>query len=224
MLLVCGGRPAGWALYTARVRIVLIAVLAIAVAVTSASFALGAVARAPVDLLVARHGDAHHVDAVAIHGGGGASGDRELPAVALWREGRTARLVALGGALPLGDPDVTYARAVARRLAAMGVPAEAVRLLEVGSSTSEEMLALREVAEAEGWRSIALSTSRWHSRRAAIIADQVFGGSAIAWTIVVPDELDFPADRWWQERRSRELVYGEWAKVGLALAFPTFPE
>jgi uncharacterized SAM-binding protein YcdF (DUF218 family) len=206
----------------ARVRLALLVVVVAALALALASLA-GAVARAPLELLVVVQPAPDHADAVAVLGGGGATADRERVAVALWRDGRADHIVALGGPLPLGDPDVYYAWAVRRRLIAAGASPEAVRILAVGSSTAGELTALRAAAEAEGWTSLVVATSRLHSRRAALLAEQAFGGSPIAWRVVVAPEPGPSIDRWWDQPDLRAQVLGEWLKIALALALPTEP-
>ena len=186
----------------------------------SIGWLVDAASRAPVSLLVVEHPMPDRVDAVAIHGGGGANAERELAALAMWREGRAGRIVAMGGPLPLGDRDVTYAGAVQRRLREVGAPPDAVQSLPVGASSGEELLALRGLAEREGWTAVALATSRWHSRRVALLAGQVFDGSGVDWRVVVPANYGFEPDRWWEQPRASRLVTGEWLKIGMALAFP----
>jgi len=163
------------------------------------------------------------VDAVAVHGGGAENASRELAAISLWKDGRVGRFVAMGGPLPAGDPDVTYARAVERRLRANGVPDGVIVPMPAGNSTAGELIALRRLAEAEGWRHVVLTSSRWHTRRIALLAGQVFRGSSVGWTVTGPPELGFRAEGWWGDRRARDIVLGEWAKIGFALLFPASP-
>jgi uncharacterized SAM-binding protein YcdF (DUF218 family) len=182
--------------------------------------AASAIARLPVDLLVAVEEPPALADAVAIHGGGTADAYREQLAVRLWREGRVDRIVPMGGTLPFGDPMVTYARAVEARLRQLGAPPEAIQRSDEGTSTAEEVVALRRLAEREGWRHVVLTSHRWHTRRIAILAEQAFAGSPVAWTVSGPSELGFDPDGWWQQRASRDVVLGEWLRIALALLFP----
>lgn len=197
--------------------------LVAAVALTVLAFASGlgkAIARLPVDLLVVADEPPAHADAIAIHGGGAVDAAREQLATRLWREGRVARVVALGGALPLGDPDVTYARAVERRLRQAGLPDDALLRLDEGSSTGEEVMAVRALAEREGWQHVVLVSTAWHTRRVSIAAGQTFAGSPVGWTVAAPTELGFDADAWWSDRATRGIVLGEWLRIGLILLFP----
>lgn len=185
--------------------------------------ARAAALRMAVEALVQVDEPPAHVDAAAVHGGGAENAARELPAILLWRDGRADRVVAMGGRLPPGDPDITYARGVERRLRAHGVPDEAIVRLDAGSSTAGELVALRRLAEAEGWRQVVLSSSRWHTRRIALLAGQVFRGSPVGWTVIGPPDVGFEVDRWWDDRRDRDLVLSEWAKIVFALVFPAKP-
>lgn len=85
--------------------------------------------------LVAADPTPARVDAVAVHGGGGARGEREHRALELLRDGVTEQVVAMGGRLPVGDPDLTYARAVERRLLARDVSPSSILRFDVGRST-----------------------------------------------------------------------------------------
>jgi uncharacterized SAM-binding protein YcdF (DUF218 family) len=159
-----------------------------------------------------------HVDAVAVHGGGGMGRVREVPAVLMLAE-RADWLVAMGGPLPAGDPDLTYAGATLRRLRELGLHDDPrVIALTTGQSTEGELRALRELAEARGWRSVALSTSAWHTRRVGATARRVFAGSGIGVAVVALPTSDLDLDRWWQDYYARLAIPGEWAKLFL-LAF-----
>jgi uncharacterized SAM-binding protein YcdF (DUF218 family) len=156
------------------------------------------------------------VDAVAVSGGGDARGTREAPAALMLKSGRAGVIVAMGGPLPPGDPDGTYAGAVARRLRAHGVPAGAIVRTDEGRSTRHELVALRDLAEARGWRSVAIATSDWHSRRVAAEAERVFLGSPVRWGIVVAPSVDIDLDRWWTSEDGRKRVIDEWLKFAAA--------
>lgn len=156
-----------------------------------------------------------HVDAVAIHGGGGMSWVREIPAVLMLGE-RADWLVAMGGPLPAGDPDLTYAGATMRRLRELGLHDDRrVLLLDSGQSTEGELRALRELAETRGWRALALSTSAWHTRRVSATARRVFAGSTIGIAVVALPTSELDLDRWWDDSHGRLVIPGEWVKLFL---------
>jgi uncharacterized SAM-binding protein YcdF (DUF218 family) len=158
------------------------------------------------------------VDAVAVSGGGDAQGTREAPAALMLKSGRAGVVVAMGGRLPPGDPDKTYAGAVARRLRAQGVPAGAIVRTDEGRSTRHELISLRGLAEARGWRSVAIATSDWHSGRVAVEAESVFAGSPVRWHIVVAPAAEFELDSWWTSEVGRSRVIDEWLKLAATRA------
>jgi uncharacterized SAM-binding protein YcdF (DUF218 family) len=192
-----------------------LAALATLLLVPQLRSALVAVALRPVAWGLVASGPTPHpsVDAVAVSGGGDARGTREAPAALLLKSGRAGVVVAMGGTLPPGDPDKTYAGAVARRLRAQGVPAAAIVRTDEGRSTRHELVALRNLAEARGWRTIAIATSDWHSRRVVAEAESVFAGSPVRWGILVAPAADFDLDRWWTSEVGRQRVIHEWLKL-----------
>lgn len=153
------------------------------------------------------------VDAVAIHGGGDNAGLRELPAVAMLRAGRTTTLVPMGGLAPPGDPDRTYAGAVERRLRALGAAPGSILRLDVGATTTEELRALRRLAEQKGWRRIAISSSPWHTRRVALSAARAFAGSAIRYSVIAAPEAEFDLEAWWRSPEGAGTIGREWLKL-----------
>ncbi len=155
------------------------------------------------------------VTVVAIHGGGGSDSLREKPAAEMLLRGRADLIVAMGGPLPLGDPDGTYAGAVVRRLAALGVDPVKVVPLEQGGSTLAELRALRALALARGWSSIALATNRWHMRRVTLSAQNAFRGTSLIWFVIASPDIEPELARWWESSVGRRTVIGEWIKTGV---------
>ena len=158
-----------------------------------------------------------HVSVVAVHGGGGAESLRERPAAALLLSGRADHIVAMGGQLPLGDRDRTYAGAVARRLSALGVNPERIVRLDQGGSTLTELRSLRDLAIANGWTSIALSTSRWHTRRVHLSAQRAFQGTNLEWSVIAAPDNEPELAQWWKSGVGMRIVFGEWIKTGALL-------
>jgi uncharacterized SAM-binding protein YcdF (DUF218 family) len=159
-----------------------------------------------------------HVDAVAVHGGGPPSRVRERPAAAMLASGAADVVVAMGGTLPLGDPDGTYAGAVVRRLDEIGVDRARVVRMDEGLSTEGELVALRRLAESRGWHSLALSSSAWHTRRVRFLADRIFAGSGIELSVVADPAGDVSLDGWWRRPYGRLIVLSEWLKLAVAVS------
>ncbi len=117
-------------------------------------------------------------DAVVVLGGGvavgrdgnvflGDSANRPILGVELFLADRTPLLVASGPFVRLADGRRTSAAAATRSLwTSLGVPPEAVIVIEGPASTLEEAEAVAALARDRGWRRIGLLTSAWHLPRA----------------------------------------------------------
>ena len=97
-----------------------------------------------------------------------------------------------------------------------GVAAERIRVIPgTVSSTHEEVLTIKEYAVAQGFRSLLVVTSAYHSRRALRSLRQTFDGTG---TVVgldpvpVGDETPSPA-LWWLRVEGWRSVAGEYAKL-----------
>ncbi len=166
------------------------------------------------DALVQRDEMPSPADVLAIHGGGDAVGTREAVARELMHAGIAPIVVTLGGRLPPGDPDGTYARASARRLGRLGVGADRIVEIAAGSGTLGEIAALRDHATTAGWRRVILVSDWWHTRRISALAARTLDRAGIAWSLAAarPDDS---AARWWLDPTSRRLVIGEWIRLGV---------
>lgn len=120
-----------------------------------------------------------------------------------------ARLLVLTGGEPGPGDSATSLRDVALGL---GVPAERIRMEQVSRSTRESMLAVREILEREGVRSLAVVTSPYHQRRAAWAARRALPG------IEITSRPAFPSfwrpQGWWKTPWQRRIVVQEYLKLG----------
>ncbi len=120
-------------------------------------------------------------DAVVVLGGGlrpalpprrrvevNEAGDRLLTGVELIREGKAQRLVLSGGRVTFrsDDPAPAEARSAATLARWLGVPPGTIMLSEAARNTAEEAVAVQELANRWGWRSVLLVTSASHLPRA----------------------------------------------------------
>ena len=109
-------------------------------------------------------------DAIVVFAGGvGESGQvgesyqqRVQQAVQLYREGFAPKLLFLSGfTWTFREVDLMSALAVS-----MGVPSEAIRKVTDLQTTRDYVLRVKETAEKEGWKSLLVITSPYHTRRA----------------------------------------------------------
>jgi uncharacterized SAM-binding protein YcdF (DUF218 family) len=91
----------------------------------------------------------------------------------------------------------------------------AVLCLHNADSTREEAEALRPCLEEQGWHSLIVVTSNYHTRRARHIWGEVFKDAAHPMKISVygvPDG-DFEPHGWWRSRRYTKTLFYETVKV-----------
>lgn len=82
-------------------------------------------------------------------------------------------------------------------------------------STEEESRVLFDAIQAQGWHSIAVVTSDYHTRRAGIVWRQMLWekhSSVQLWVHGVPDP-EFHASAWWRDRRSAKYWFLECTKL-----------
>ena len=115
---------------------------------------------------------------------------RAAAATVVWRELGAARIVALEA--PLQGQEEAGSRIVARMLAELGVPADALHLELCTRSTREEALGLRRVADLYGWGRVAAITAAYHVPRSRRYFFEVLGPDRVA---VLPPEVLLPRAR-----------------------------
>ena len=149
------------------------------------------------------------------------AGDRQRPAHAaeLLLGGYAERLAITR--LPLEPESYRewYVRDIARSVVELGVPEAVVfDVPGVAPSTYGELENVRAMAEAEGWRSLLLVTSAWHTRRTRAIVRRVFRGSEIAVSVrPSPEERFSLGGDWWRDGLGRATVVSEYLKMGALL-------
>ena len=82
-------------------------------------------------------------------------------------------------------------------------------------STEQEAAALSSCIHEHGWKTIAIVTSNYHSRRAGIIWRKTLTGqepTVRLWIEGVPDP-EFQPRGWWHDRRSAKIWYIESTKL-----------
>ncbi len=133
--------------------------------------------------------------------------ERTRTAVRLVATGQVRLLVLTGGEPGPGDS----AESLRRVALALGVPAERIQMEQVSHSTHEAMLAVRPIIEKETIRSLVVVTSPYHLRRATWAARRALGSLRITGCPARPSS--WSPDGWWQTRRGRRIVLGEYAKL-----------
>jgi len=135
---------------------------------------------------------------------GGAPRFRAPAAVALWREGWAASIVAVGGSD--GHKEALRTLEV---LDALAVPRRVIHVIETDApGTWDEALQVAALAAREGWSRVLVVTSAYHTRRAAALFTAALGPDVDLRLRVAADEPWRP-DAWWHRRLHVRLLAAE---------------
>jgi uncharacterized SAM-binding protein YcdF (DUF218 family) len=169
----------------------------------------------------------HHEDplepADAIFVLGGAWLTRVAEGGDLYREGR-APIVALSRELPDPGEEALRARglpvdgvtdAQIQALTAMGVPRQAIQVLEPQVATASEATALRELAVARGWHTVIVVTSKLHTTRARLVFRRRMTGTNVQIIMRASRYDTSNVDQWWRERADLRFVLFEVQKLAV---------
>ncbi len=151
-------------------------------------------------------------DVIVVLGGGGS--ERILHGIQLYRQGAAPSLWITGNRpIPelAGFADGRLARDLAVR---GGVPADAISLLNT-SSTWEDGLQIAALVKQKGLRRIVVVTSWYHSRRALTVIRKQLAGQAVLVYYSPPKTLACCPDKWWLRDEPLVMVINEWIKIGL---------
>ena len=160
---------------------------------------------------------------------GGTMYERQLESIDLYREGWAARIylfreLADWGELELIERGIAYTSVVDVQIAAMlrlGVPRDAIRVLDRAGSTAEEADFVRQLVTAEKMSRVIIVSSKQHTRRARLVMRRKLAGTG-ADVIVRPSRYDrSDVEQWWSHRATlrftifeAQRLLGYW--IGLA--------
>jgi uncharacterized SAM-binding protein YcdF (DUF218 family) len=140
--------------------------------------------------------------------------DRATRAAELFREGKAPMIVASGRRL---RPAAGIAELMEHDLIERGVPKDRIlRLVHDADNTREEAEALAQLAKDRKWRSVIVTTSNYHTRRARYIFRRVFPQN-IDVRVASARDGDFDPERWWEKRISIKELTREFAGMVVAM-------
>ena len=152
---------------------------------------------------------------------GGTMYERQLEAIDLLNEHWAPRIylfreMADWGEVELVHRGIPYLRAVDVQIDAMlklGVPREAIHVLDQATSTAQESTMVRELVTREKFSRVIIVTSKQHTRRARMVMQRRLDGSG-AQTIMRPSRYDLsPIDRWWAHRGTLRFTLFEMQRL-----------
>lgn len=168
-----------------------------------------------------------HADAIIVLGG--TMYERQMEAVDLFKAGYAPRIylfreIADYGERLLVERGVPYLRAVDVQIDAMvrlGVPREAISILDQAGSTAHEAEFVRDLVTTQHLARVIIVTSKQHTRRARMVMSRHLAGTT-ATIVMRASRYDLaPVDQWWTERATIRFTLFETQKllgywVGLA--------
>ena len=155
-------------------------------------------------------------DAVVPLGGGGVG--RVAQAAALLEDGYATWLVATDAELDLPGIRSSQSELIRQEAQWQGVQPERILVAPgVVETTCDEALALRTLAQEQGWRSLLVVTDPFHTRRARLNFRDAFRGTGIMVTVRPVEETSYDPEAWWQSADGLRDTWTEYAKLVLYL-------
>lgn len=162
-------------------------------------------------------------DVILILGGSSAYVERANKAAMIYAQGVSTKIVLTDDGEKAGwstaeERNPPYVDLAKGELIKQGVPAEAIEILTPGGSgTIYEAAAFREIAKANGVRSILIVTSEYHTRRAIWVFEREFEKSGSEIEIGIEPAVSGhqnPAPMiWWLSPSGWRMVAGEYVKI-----------
>jgi uncharacterized SAM-binding protein YcdF (DUF218 family) len=148
---------------------------------------------------------------------GGTMYERQLEAVDLYKAGMAPRIflfreIADSGERELIARGVAILRPVDLQIDAMtkvGVPREAIGILDEANSTADEALHVRALVTAQHLSRVIIITSKQHTRRARLVMNRRLASTGVS-VIIRPSRYDHSdVDAWWRNRSTLRFTLFE---------------
>lgn len=142
------------------------------------------------------------------------AGDRErvIDAARLFEQGWARWYVVTATAQREGD--LPYAEAIRHKAIELGVPAGRIQVVaEPADSTYSEAVFLRRLAQSQGWRSLMIITSPYHTRRSRLIFAEIFRSSGITIVVRPVAQSWYDPAAWWQTGNGSAMTVQEYFKL-----------
>ncbi|WKZ66989.1 MAG: YdcF family protein [Flavobacteriales bacterium] len=158
------------------------------------------------------------VPADAIYVLGGSPEDRSMEAMRLQREGWAPRIICTGETVNellllhgIARSEAALGRDVARR---EGFPMDRIELVERGTSTFEEALAVLGHAHGRGYDTVMVVTTDFHTRRVGQVFRKRLEPAGITVVVRAARSTRYDAERWWASEDGLIMVNNEIMKLG----------
>jgi uncharacterized SAM-binding protein YcdF (DUF218 family) len=137
----------------------------------------------------------------------------------LFNQGYAKWFVITNMALDLPGINEPYNELVRKEAIRQGVSQDQILVsTEIVETTMGEARVLRQLAEEQGWSSLLVVTSPYHTRRARHILLDAFAGSGIRISVGPVPGHWYEPQSWWREPTGLRVTWDEYVKYGLYLA------
>lgn len=155
-------------------------------------------------------------DAVVALGGGGR--DRVSHATLLFDQGYADWFVVTNARSDMPGIRASYGELMQQEAIWQGVPEQHILIAPgIAETTYDEAVAMRRLAQEQGWRFLIVVTDPFHTRRARMAFREAFEGSHITVAIQPVNEHWYQPSSWWQSRDGLRQTWTEYAKLVLHL-------
>ena len=155
-------------------------------------------------------------DAILVLGGGARS--RAEEGARLYDDGYAPLVVVTNSPIDVPGIRSSYVNLMKSEMLWQGVPEDhIVAAPELVTTTYEEALAVRQLAETRGWHSLIVVTDPYHTRRARWIFRQVFADTTVTVIMRPVRHHSYTANTWWQNRYGLMQTWIEYPKLILYL-------
>lgn len=149
-----------------------------------------------------------HADAIVPLAG---ERDRVVYAAELFGEGYATWFVATDMPHQVPGIEDSYAQLVRREAVWHGVPDERILTVSATAQTTyQEALAVRQLCQEHGWRTLLVVTSPYHTRRARLAFRDAFRDTGIAIIVHPVSHHWYTPDTWW---RSTDGLRDTWTEL-----------
>ncbi|MDP3939453.1 MAG: ElyC/SanA/YdcF family protein [Deltaproteobacteria bacterium] len=147
----------------------------------------------------------------------GSPADRARFAAELYRE-KYAPYILCASSLLAPDLEIigkrmTHAELSAVVLRRQGVPESAILVVNMSTSTFEELKVVREMMRVQGWKRVILVSSPYHLRRIRLTWEHVNEGSDLVAILRATPYSRFHREAWWRHESDLLTVQNEYAKL-----------
>lgn len=147
---------------------------------------------------------------------GGSPYERSIKVAELFKKGYAPLVVTTGSneSVPLKAIELHMSEAQLSKEGLMkrGIPDSLIYPLHEGTSTMEEIAALKKMAVQRGYKKMILVTSMFHTGRVHKYFNRGFKGTGIQLIVRGADPIEYKTNAWWQSESGLMMVNNEYVK------------